>query len=211
MGKFVVTADALNLRDKPDVLTGKVLTILKRGDKVESTSGSANRYWLKVKHGSHSGWASFKYLQPSDAGAPLGRFPWFDIALSELGVSEIAGPGDNPRIVEYLRSTNLAAPFASHDETAWCSAFVNFCVERSGYAGTDSAAARSWLNWGRATDRPVVGCVTVFSRGNPPSGHVAFFVSKTDQKIRVLGGNQGNSVSYAEYPKERLLGYRLPF
>jgi uncharacterized protein (TIGR02594 family) len=99
---------------------------------------------------------------------------------------------------------------ACNDETPWCSAFVNFCVEQAGFAGTDSASARSWLNWGRKTDTPVTGCIAVFERGAPPSGHVAFYVSQSADQIKVLGGNQGNKVSFAHFPKFRLLGYRIP-
>lgn len=42
------------------------------------------------------------------------------------------------------------------------------------------------------------------------SGHVAFFVSKTATKIKVLGGNQSDEVNLSEYPTSRLLGYRFP-
>ena len=208
MSKLIVTASALNLRDAPST-DGNVIAILDRGDVVESVEDSAGP-WQKVSHGADTGWASFKYLQPAMAGAPVGVFPWFDIAMKELGTSETAGPGDNPRIVAYLRSTSLGGSMASNDETPWCSAFVNFCVEQAGFAGTDSASARSWLNWGRKTDTPVTGCVTVFKRGEPPSGHVAFYVSESGDKIKVLGGNQGDKVCYAQYPKDRLLGYRIP-
>jgi uncharacterized protein (TIGR02594 family) len=209
MAKLVVTASALNLRDAPST-DGNVIAILDRGDVVESIESSSDGHWQKVSHGADIGWASFKYLQPAIDGAPVAAFPWFDIAMKELGITEIAGSGDNPRIVEYLRSTSLGGSMASNDETPWCSAFVNFCVEQAGFAGTDSASARSWLNWGRKTDTPVTGCIVVFERGAPPSGHVAFYVSESADQVNVLGGNQGNKVSFAHYPKTRLLGYRVP-
>jgi hypothetical protein len=31
-----------------------------------------------------------------------------------------------------------------------------------------------------------------------------------DGNVRVLGGNQGNKVSFAEYPATRVLGFRRP-
>ena len=132
------------------------------------------------------------------------------ISENELGVCEVSGSDDSSRVVQYLRSTSLGGAMASNDETPWCSAFVNFCVEQAGFAGTDSAMARSWLKWGRNTDKPATGCIAVFARGNPPSGHVAFFVSETNDEIKVLGGNQSNKVCYAHYPKNRLLEYRIP-
>lgn len=209
MTKFVVTASALNLRETPS-LDGNIIAILERGDVVDSIESSSDGYWQKVSCNAGVGWAAFKYLQPVVDGAQVAAFPWFDVALKELGVAEIAGPGDNPRIVEYLRSTSLGGDMASNDETPWCSAFVNFCVEKAGFAGTDSASARSWLNWGRQADAPVAGCIAVFTRGAPPSGHVAFYVSETADQIKVLGGNQGNKVCYGHYPKSRLLSYRIP-
>ena len=209
MTKLTVTASALNLRDAPNT-DGNVIAILDRGDVIDSIESSIDGYWQKVSDGTHTGWASFKYLQPTMPDVSVGAFPWFDIAKNELGVSEVSGSSDSSRVIQYLRSTSLGGAMASNDETPWCSAFVNFCVEQAGFAGTDSAMARSWLNWGRKTNNPVTGCIAVFARGNPPSGHVALFVSETVDEIKVLGGNQGNKVCYSHYPKNRLLEYRIP-
>lgn len=209
--QLTVTASALNMRDNPG-MAGRVIAILERGDVVDAIETSAEGYWQKIKHGGEVGWASLKYLQPYMPEAPVAAFSWFDIAMQELerGVSEVPGSGANPRIVEYLRSTSLDGAMAASDETAWCSAFVNFCVEKAGFAGTDSAMARSWLHWGRATDTPVTGCIVVFERGAPPSGHVAFFISRGDSTVKVLGGNQGNRVSIKDYDKSLVLGFRVP-
>ena len=209
MTKFVVTASALNLRETAS-LDGNIIAILERGEVIDSIKSSSDGYWQKVSYNADIGWAALKYLQPVADGVLVAAFPWFDIALKELGVAEVPGPGDNQRIVEYLRSTNLGGDMAANDETPWCSAFVNFCVEKAGFAGTDSASARSWLNWGRETDAPVAGCIAVFTRGAPPNGHVAFYVSETADQIKVLGGNQGDKVGYAYYPKSRLLSCRIP-
>lgn len=133
---------------------------------------------------------------------------WMAIARKELGVKEAAGTVDNPRIVEYHQATSLKA---KDDEVAWCSAFANWVMKQAGIKGTDSAAARSWLGWGTALKAPRSGCVAVFSR--PPeswSGHVAFYVDETPTHVRVLGGNQGDAVTIASYPKARLLGFRWP-
>ncbi len=136
--------------------------------------------------------------------------PWFDIALREMatGVDEMRGAADNPRIVEYHQTTTLKA---TDDETPWCSSFVNWCMIKSGNRGTNSAAARSWLKWGKELSEPRRGCVVVFSRPpSPTSGHVAFFDHVAGGRIFVLGGNQGNAVNITSYPYERLLGYRWP-
>jgi uncharacterized protein (TIGR02594 family) len=135
-------------------------------------------------------------------------FPWMPIALREIGVKEYAGAADNPRIVEYLSSTNLGPSDQSNDETPWCSAFVNWCVEKAGYEGTDSAWAKSWLTWGKKLAKPRRGCITVFTRSG--GGHVGFFIDKTSSGIKVLGGNQSDEVNVSTRAVNKLLGYRLP-
>ncbi len=137
-----------------------------------------------------------------------GDCPWFSIAQNELGETEIAGSEHNPKIIEYHDSTSLKA---TDDETPWCSSFVNWCIEKSGRQGTDSAAARSWLQWGEKISHPRKGCIVIFSR--PPhswTGHVGFFDSLQGNHILVLGGNQKNAVNYSSYSDSRLLGYRWP-
>lgn len=142
--------------------------------------------------------------------------PWYLIARAEIGVKEVPGGKDHPRIIEYLKATSIPAAY-HHDETAWCSAFVNWCMREAGFKGTGLANARSWLQWGEPLTQPRIGCITVFSadgRG-PKAGHVAFFVDSYADKqgaqvLRVLGGNQHNEVCDAPYAKARLLGYRWP-
>ncbi len=143
----------------------------------------------------------------------LGLAPWFDIAKAEVGVKEIVGDEDNPRVLEYLRSTSIGKWGAGRDETPWCSAFVNWCIEEAGLEGTNSAMARSWLGWGIELEGPKPGCVVILKRGDPPSAHVTFFESPADVgmiRMNLLGGNQRNKVGTNEYPKSRVLGYRWP-
>lgn len=133
--------------------------------------------------------------------------PWLVIAKNEIGTTEIPGDRDNPRILEYHRATSLAA---SDDETPWCAAFVNWVFKQANIPGTNSAMARSFLQWGRPIVTPIPGCVVVFQRGAYPNGHVAFFLSKSGGRITVLGGNQSNQVKVSEYSASDVLGYRMP-
>lgn len=133
---------------------------------------------------------------------------WLDIAMGELGQAEYPGPEANPRIVEYLKTVFQPGD----DEIAWCSAFVNWCMIKAGLQGTGLPNARSWLNWGMKIKEPMVGCVTVFKRGSSSwQGHVAFYLDQSSEGlIHVLGGNQGNRVSMAQYLSANLLGFRWP-
>ncbi len=137
-------------------------------------------------------------------------FPWMEYAWQEFGVREIRGRRHNSRIVTYLASVGLGH---HGDETAWCSAFTNWCIAQAGIRGTRRANARSWLTWGgMCLGVPHYGCVTVLWRGSRNSwkGHVGFYVGNLGNQIFLLGGNQGNAVSIKGYNRNRLLGYRWP-
>jgi uncharacterized protein (TIGR02594 family) len=151
-----------------------------------------------------------KAVAPKPEEPVKGEPAWLRMARAEIGVTEIAGAEHNPVILGYFRDAGF--PEIDNDETAWCAGFVNAMLERAGFAGSKSLAARSFLNWGKAVPTPYPGCIVVFSRGDPRSwqGHVGIFLGEAAGKIHVLGGNQGNEVSIAEYAKGNLLGYREP-
>ncbi|TAN51929.1 MAG: TIGR02594 family protein [Methylococcaceae bacterium] len=151
--------------------------------------------------------AIFSVESNSDTNAPL----WYSIAKRELSldVKEIIGHKNNPRIVAYHDTVSLSA---NDDETPWCSSFVNYCVKEAGLEGTNSAAALSWINWGKELDQPTTGCIVVLKRpeSGPTAGHVGFYVGKTNSEIYLLGGNQGNKVCIAPVNKNRVINYRWP-
>jgi uncharacterized protein (TIGR02594 family) len=100
-------------------------------------------------------------------------------------------------------------------KTAWCAGFVNAVLGATGREGTGSLAARSFLNYGTSTDSPSQGDIAVFARTDDPTkGHVGFFdgfVKKGNQTyVRVLGGNQKNSVKVSLFPASTVLGFRKP-
>lgn len=93
--------------------------------------------------------------------------------------------------------------------TPWCAGFVNAILEQVGIEGTNSNLARSFLKFGIETNDPQPGDIVVFKRGNSSwEGHVGFFIRDNGRSIQVLGGNQMDKVCYAEYPRNRVLGFR---
>lgn len=208
-----VTVSTLNVRFGPGTRF-PVMAKLHKGDVVSPPDSSG---WLPVElPGGSVGWVSAQYIETIPATAPavpseeITEWPWLKIARQELGVKEMAGSSHNPRILEYLKSTTLGRPDNERDETPWCSAFVNWVLKKAGVEPrTNSAWARSWLNWGVATDDPIPGTIVVFSRGTN-AGHVGFYLDEDATRIQVLGGNQGNAVTIAWFPKANLLGYREP-
>jgi uncharacterized protein (TIGR02594 family) len=138
---------------------------------------------------------------------------YLEIALPEVGTKEIAGPKATPRIVEYAKHTSLKA---TSDEVPWCSAFVNWVVDKAGDKGTGSAAARSWLDWGKVVpmDEIEPGDICIFDRkdkSNPNAAHVTFYVETlVGGFLRCVGGNQGDMVKMSNYGVDKLLGIRRP-
>ena len=132
--------------------------------------------------------------------------PWLAIAKDEIGVHETPGPASTERIIEYNSTTTLKA---TSDEVPWCSAFVNWCIIQAGLEGTNSAAAVSWLKWGRKADikNAKSGDVVIFQWGNGKH-HVGFYVEKVGSLIKCLGGNQSDQVKYSWYLKLYILGIR---
>jgi uncharacterized protein (TIGR02594 family) len=135
--------------------------------------------------------------------------PWMVLAKKEIGISEVAGDKDNPRITEYHKATTLKA---THDEVPWCSSFINFIFFCLGWKRTKSAGAISWLEWGIKLKRPRYGAVCVKERKG--GNHVTFFV-RYEMRNGIegfigLGGNQGNRVCEAWYPLASVKGWMWP-
>lgn len=131
-----------------------------------------------------------------------------DIALKEYGTKAISGSEHNPRVVQY--STDIGNNWVTTDEVAWCSEFVNWCLLQAGIQGTKSAVARSFMNWGKETDKPKLGDIVILWREpvGSKNGHIGFYINETAHGIRILGGNQDNEVNIKVFPRKYLLSYR---
>lgn len=131
------------------------------------------------------------------------------IALSQYGIKEISGEQDNPEVTKYFTEIGFDGKKLK-DETAWCSAFVNWVAKKSNRSYSKKLNARSWLKVGSPTATPIIGDVVVLWRSSRDSwkGHVGLYIREDEDNIWVLGGNQGNQVCIAPYPKYRLLQYR---
>lgn len=129
-------------------------------------------------------------------------------ALKEYGTHDILGPQSNSKVLKYFKDIGHA--WVTDDDTAWCSAFANYIMQKCGLSHTGKLNARSWLDIGIPVQTPQIGDIVIFWRENPKSalGHVAFFVADAGTYIWVLGGNQNDQVCIEQYPKARLLGYR---
>jgi uncharacterized protein (TIGR02594 family) len=206
MSKFKVIASSLNVRRGPSKDQPKDGS-LPKGTLVEPADLSLSEDWYFIET-PVKGWIFKDYCVPVEAEAAGTETPaWLNTAEGEMGTKEVSGTGDNPRVLEYHSATSLGA---RDDAVAWCSSFVNWCMKQNDIPRTNSASARSWLNWGVRLDQPRKGCVVVLKRGNPPSGHVGFYVGDGAGSIRLLGGNQSDQVKISVFPSSMVLGYRWP-
>jgi len=138
-------------------------------------------------------------------------------AATQVGITEISGGQDNPEIIKYFSELGLESA-AFKDETAWCSAVVNYLCKRLALPYTGKLNARSWLEVGVPVTNPKPGDIVIFWRGahkdetigntDLKKGHVGIYVNHVEDMVYVLGGNQSNSFNLAPYSKHRLLGYR---
>lgn len=159
--------------------------------------------------------ANSPVVKPKPTVVATPNAPWMQIAKTEEGQEEIKGSTHNARVLEYHASTTLKA---TTDETPWCSSFVNWALNKAGIKGTNSAAAISWVNWGK-TIGPTSGAVAVIynakaanSSLSSSGNHVGFLVQETATHYVLLGGNQGDMVKVSFFPKSSwaLKGYRWP-
>lgn len=140
-----------------------------------------------------------------------------EVAETYIGLREVPGAVSNPAVLAMLR---LDASWVEDDETAWCSAFANEVAKRLRLPRSKSLAARSWLLVGIPI--PIEAAqpgmdVVVFKRGGggqpgptviKAPGHVAFFKALEGDRVRVVGGNQGDAVTEATFPLSQVLGVR---
>ena len=131
-----------------------------------------------------------------------------DIIFSEYGTQEIAGDQHNPEVLKYF--IGIGHEWVTTDETAWCSAFANWCCKGAGLEYSGKLNARSWLDVGENVQEPQPLDIVVLWRDKKDSwkGHVGFFIRETSKYIYVLGGNQRNQVCIMRYSKNKLLAYK---
>lgn len=138
---------------------------------------------------------------------------WVEHGKKFIGTKEIKGSGTNSTIAKWL--LRLKA-WWSDDETPWCGVFVAECLKE---AGRD--IPKSWFRakayhidndgtyYGTRLNAPAYGCIAVMSRSG--GGHVGFVVGKDAQgRVLVLGGNQGDAVSIAAFPMNRVTAWIWP-
>lgn len=149
----------------------------------------------------------------------MAELPWMEWAKGELGTKEVPGRGSNARIIEYRKLAGIALD-GDDSDVPWCKIFVNAAFRQANLPIEANAMALSITKDPNFVelDGPSPGCVVVYWRGNPHSGtgHIGFYVGENAQGTRILtlGGNEGDMVKQAWFPKNSrafgLVGYYWP-
>ena len=141
----------------------------------------------------------------------------YSLAQRFIGLKETAGASSNAHVLAMLR---LDTSWPPDDSVAWCSAFCNYIAWLLRLPRSKSLSARSWLTVGLPVPLDEAEAhfdVVILKRGRPPQpgpetieapGHVGFFAALEDERVLVLGGNQGDSVSLASFSAKDVLGVR---
>lgn len=211
-GKHRVATYSLHLREGPR-LEMRSLATLNFNQVVDVDDISSDGLWKRcVTAQGQAGWSMSVHLASLgllDAPAESEEFPWLPIAFNELGTVEVPGKGSNPKILDYLASTDLFKYPYLPDETDWCAAFVNWCIKKSGTRTANSALAFPWSQWGKPLQSPRRGCVVIF-HWDEGGHHVAFYLGRIGNYVAALGGNQSDAVWIALYHRRNVLAYRVP-
>jgi uncharacterized protein (TIGR02594 family) len=120
-------------------------------------------------------------------------------------------PGAAGVLLEALRWRGRTAKQIGLPTQLWCADFMNFVLRRAGGKGTQSRAARSFLEYGKKLDGPRVGAIAILFRKGPNSGHVGVVRGTDGQGNPILvSGNHGLTVRESVYPKAKVMGYVMP-
>jgi len=211
LGFHRALVDTLSLREGPDNHYPAVAEV--KFNRVLKVDGiSDDKKW---KHCINA-WGELGWY-PIERLAPLGdvviqkdaELAWLRIAYGEFGTREIPGAQHNPKIVEYLMSTDLAQKYSSlPDETDWCSAFLTWCVKKAGLVSPNTALVNPWRSWGKASNPPQRGAVTTFL-WDDGWAHASIYLGEVGNYVVCLGGNQSDAVWFSVYHKKYVTSYRV--
>ena len=137
------------------------------------------------------------------------ELPWVAEMRAVFGLHEVR---DRAALSAWLRSDGKA--LGDPAKLPWCGDAVDTAIARAlpkeprpGALGVNPYWALNWALFGIET-KPVYGAVAAFKR--PSGGHVGFLIGESAYHYRVLGGNQGNTISEVWIEKKRCRGTRWP-
>lgn len=162
--------------------------------------------------------AALYSAQAKPAPVPVARAgepPWLTEARALIGVKELAGPANNAQIMQWADDLDQWYP---GDDVPWCGLFVAHCMDKGAPGEPQNfnrLGARQWMQYGMPADEaiPPLGAVIPMWRTHKTrsvNGHVAIVTGYNATHVRGIGGNQSDQVSELWFPRDRILGVRVP-
>lgn len=133
---------------------------------------------------------------------------WYTYAQTLVGIKEVPGPGNNRTIQGWLGKMGA---WWNDDATPWCGVYCAHVMQHHGLPYPAAwFRAKAWESYGARLlpSRLALGAILVFERQG--GGHVGLYAGEDATAYRVLGGNQGDAVSYTWIAKSRLVASRWP-
>jgi uncharacterized protein (TIGR02594 family) len=151
-------------------------------------------------------WFTSFFKSPAVVVNPVDKSPWLTWLRNNIGQEEIAGSRHNSWIVKLFKYTSYRT---NEDETPWCAACMNAALEETGFKGTGSAAAKSFIRIGNLCELKV-GALVVISRA-PGRFHITCCDDIIDSRhFSGIGGNQSNSLRISVYDRSKIVAVRWP-
>jgi peptidoglycan hydrolase-like protein with peptidoglycan-binding domain len=178
-------------------------------------------------------------IEPPVSESEVTTPPMLREARKHLGTREIPGPRSNPIIIGWASDLKAADALAWYpdDDIAWCGLFHAILALRCHpdlEMPPNVLSARNWggrdvprgvnksaavePGWGQEGPAPQrgdslhlgsTGIMWRTSRHRSWHGHIGIIDAQNTTHVRMIGGNQSNSVSRAWYPRGRFLGTRI--
>jgi uncharacterized protein (TIGR02594 family) len=148
-------------------------------------------------------------LRQAQKGQPVLRRAGADRLVSFPVREPLKRPASGwPALVAEARKYMGTNPTAR--KKLWCATFMNMVLRKTGYAGTNSDAARSFAYYGHRISSPRIGAIAVLTRGKT-GGHVGV-VTGIDPHGNpiIISGNHGHRVGEGIYPSSRVIAYVMP-
>ena len=133
-------------------------------------------------------------------------------ALKDYGLKETPGTANTQVIMKWAK--DLGIDWYTADSIPWCGLTVGAWAKHAGYPYNKNLLlqAVSWEKWGNAiakTDAKLGDVLTFVRTGG---GHVGLYIGEDKDSFCILGGNQGDAVSFTWIAKTRLHSVsRSPF
>lgn len=138
-----------------------------------------------------------------------------DLGLIEHVIDPKTGKKkSNPEVEDIIATTEGKRKNAI--ATPWCRYWINQVYHDMGMPFVKSGMARAGLKWGISAGKSdaskwKLGDEVILWRGSYDDGvlgHVGFYLSHTPTSVKLISGNDGNSVAISDYPRRKILDVR---